>query len=387
MLEKIRKGIEYIYPHIVEIRRKFHKHPELKLQEYKTAELVQKELTRAGWKTHPNYANTTAVIGLFEGKKDGPVRAFRADMDALPIKEDTGLQYSSEVEGVMHACGHDFHTSILLGLAYLLNRERDQLAGRVILVFQPGEEGGFGARILTDAGLIKDFGIEYIIGQHLHTDTHLGTVEYRRGIMSANSDRFRITITGQGGHASRPHEAIDPIAIASHIYISLCTIHSRETSPLNPTVITVASINAGTASNVIPDLAVMKGTVRTLGEENRDFTLKRIKDVAEQIARTFRGTADVKISDGYPSVVNDDTITEKVIEAVSLYLGRKNLVEMKQPSMGGEDFSYYLKKVPGSIYRIGVGPSSSLHCSKFAPNEEALKIGMGINSTIALLLS
>lgn len=385
MVNKIKKHIEDIYPHIVEIRRNIHNNPELKLEEYVTSGIVTRELESAGWNVYSGYADTTAVIAVLEGGKRGPIRAFRADMDALPIKEETKLPYSSKIEGIMHACGHDFHTSILIGLAYILKKEQSNLPGKIVLVFQPGEEGGFGGRILTEAGLIDDFKIEYIIGQHLFPEIPIGKIQYRIGVMSANTDNFQIIVTGKGGHAARPNTTIDPIAIAIQIYSSISTIHFRELSALDPCVISVGSFNSGTTSNVIPEKAFMKGTVRSLSTKNREFVLTRIREIAEKTAQMHRGSASIEIHHGYPSVVNNYKTTEKIINAANIYLGDENIIEMKEPSMGGEDFSYYLQKIPGCMYRIGSGDSGLLHSNKFSPDENVLKVGMGINCTTALL--
>ena len=386
MLDKIRTDIEDIYPHIVEVRRAIHRHPELKMEEYKTSKLITKELTSLDIETYSNYANTTAVIGRIKGKKPGPVRAFRADMDALPIKEDTGLPYASEIDGVMHACGHDIHTASLVGLAHLLARNRELLEGEVIFVFQPGEEGGFGGKILTESGFIERFGISYIIGQHVYPNVPLGKIAYKVGLMTANSDRFTIKVKGRGAHGARPNEGIDPITIASHITVAFGTIHSREVYPLDPTVITVGSIHSGMASNVIPDDAIMKGTIRTFGDKNREFVAKRVEEVAKNIAKTFRAEAEVEVSFGYPSVFNDEAITMKLKEAGERYLGKDNVLELPVPSMGGEDFAYYLKRIPGTFYRLGVGPNMPLHNARFAPDEEVLKVGIGVFGTVALLM-
>ncbi len=386
MIEKLRKDIEELYPHIREVRRKIHKHPELKMEEYKTSKLVTEELRSLGIEVYPDYADTTAVLGRIKGGKPGPVRAFRADMDALPIKEETGLPYASEVDGVMHACGHDIHTASLVGLAHILARNQEELSGEVIFVFQPGEEGGFGGKILTDAGFIEKFGISYIIGQHVYPDVPLGKIGYKVGLMTANSDRFIVKIKGKGSHGARPHQGIDPIAIASHITVAYGTIHSREVDPLDSTVITVGSIHAGTASNVIPDDAIMRGTIRTFGDENREFVTNRVKEVSKGIANTFRAEAEVDIKFGYPSVFNDEEITMKVKEGATLLLGNEGVLELPVPSMGGEDFAYYLKKIPGTFYRLGVGPSEPLHNARFAPSEEVLKVGMGVFAAVALML-
>ncbi len=386
MIEKIKADVEEIFPHIREVRRKIHRHPELKMEEYETAKLVEGELRSLDIEVYPDYADTTAVIGRIKGAKPGPVRAFRADMDALPIKEETGLPYASEVEGVMHACGHDIHTASLIGLAHLLAKNREALSGEVIFVFQPGEEGGFGGKILTDAGFIEKFGISYIIGQHVYPDIPLGKIGYKAGLMTANSDRFTIEIKGKGSHGARPHQGIDPITIASHIVLGFGTIHSREVDPLDSTVITVGSIHAGTASNVIPDNAIMHGTIRTFGDKNREFVAKRVKEASEGIAKTFRAEAKVDVKFGYPSVFNDEKITMKVKEGASLFLGEENVVEIPVPSMGGEDFAYYLRKIPGTFYRLGVGPSEPLHNARFAPDENVLKVGMGVYATLALML-
>ncbi len=385
MIDKIKADIEDIYPHIVEVRRKIHKHPELKMEEYETARLVEEELKSLGIETYPHYADTTAVIGRIVGANPGPVRAFRADMDALPIKEETGLPYASEVDGVMHACGHDIHTASLVGLAYLLAKNKENLAGEVIFVFQPGEEGGFGGKILTDSGFIERFEISYIIGQHVYPDVPLGKIGYKVGLMTANSDRFIIKVKGKGSHGARPHYGIDPITIAAHITVSFGTIHSREVDPLDATVITVGSIHGGTASNIIPDDALMQGTIRTFGDKNREFVAKRVKEVAEGIAKTFRAKAETEVSFGYPSVFNDKEITMKVKDAAERYLGSDNVMELPVPSMGGEDFAYYLRKIPGTFYRLGVGPNMPLHNARFAPDEEVLKVGIGVFGATALL--
>ncbi len=385
MIDKIKADIEDIYPHIVEVRRKIHKHPELKMKEYETARLVEEELKSLGIETYPHYADTTAVIGRIVGAKSGPVRAFRADMDALPIKEETGLPYASEVDGVMHACGHDIHTASLIGLAHLLTRNKEDLAGEVIFVFQPGEEGGFGGKILTDSGFIERFEISYIVGQHVYPDVPLGKIAYKVGLMTANSDRFIVKVKGKGSHGARPNQGIDPITIAAHITVAFGTIHSREVDPLDSTVITVGSIHGGTASNVIPDDALMHGTIRTFGDENREFVAKRVKEVAEGIAKTFRAEAETEVNFGYPSVFNDKEITMKVKDAAERYLGPDNVMELPVPSMGGEDFAYYLRKVPGTFYRLGVGPNMPLHNARFAPDEEALKVGIGVFGATALL--
>ncbi len=386
MIDKIRADIEELYPHIREVRRKIHRHPELKMEEFETAKLVEEELRALGIEVYPHYADTTAVLGRIKGEKPGPVRAFRADMDALPIKEETGLPYASEVDGVMHACGHDIHTASLVGLAHILARNRDILSGEVIFVFQPGEEGGFGGKILTDSGFIEKFGISYIIGQHVYPDVPLGKIGYKVGLMTANSDRFTVKVKGKGAHGARPHQGIDPITIAAHITVGFATIHSREVDPLDSTVITVGSIHSGTASNVIPDDAIMHGTIRTFGDKNREFVAQRVKEVSRGIAKSFRADADVEVNFGYPSVFNDKEITMKVKEAAALLLGEENVVEIPVPSMGGEDFAYYLRKVPGTFYRLGVGPSEPLHNARFAPDEEVLKVGMGVFSAVALML-
>lgn len=386
MIKRIKSDIEEIFPRIRDLRREIHRYPELRMKEFKTAKTVEEELIDLNMEVYPGYAGTTAVIGRIMGEKPGPVRAFRADMDALPIKEETGLPYASEREGLMHACGHDFNTAILLGLAHILNKEKKELQGNVVFVFQPGEEGGFGGKILTESGFIEKFEIGYIVALHLFPDIVPGKVGYKTGMMTANADGFTITIKGKGAHGARPDRGVDPIVIAAHIVVSLSTIRSREISALEPTVITVGSIHSGTTSNVIPDTAVMVGTIRTFGEENRKFVAERIRAVAEGIASSFRAKADVKIGLGYPSVINDASITNKLKKAGELFLGKEKVVDLGKPTMGGEDFAYYLKKIPGTFYRLGVGSQCTLHNAKFAPDEKVLKIGMGVNATLALLL-
>jgi len=385
MIKKIRNYVEEIYPEIRDIRRTIHRHPELRMKEYNTARLVKEYLDQLGIDVFAQYAGTTGVIARIRGEKAGPVRAFRADMDALPIKEETGLPYSSEIEGVMHACGHDFNTSIVLGLARVLSMERENLKGEIVFVFQPGEEGGFGGKILAESGFIEKFGISYIVAQHLYPDVPLGKIGYRKGLTTANADGFTITIKGKGGHGARPDRGIDPIVVASHIVVAFSTICAREVSPLDPTVITVGSIHAGTAGNIIPDTATIIGTIRTLGEENRKFVASRVERVAKSIASGFRAEAEVSIGYGYPSLANDPEVTDKLKEAGKTFLGEENVLEITEPTMGAEDFAFYLKKIPGTFYRLGVGPCEPLHSARFSPNEKVLKIGVGVNATMALL--
>ncbi len=385
MIEKIRADVEKVYPEIRDIRRKIHRHPELRMKEFNTATIVKEELEKLGIEVFGNYAGTTAVLARIKGRKQGPVRAFRADMDALPIKEETGLPYASEVDGVMHACGHDFNTSIVLGLAHVLKIEEENLSGEVIFVFQPGEEGGFGGKILAESGFIERFGVSYIVAQHLYPDVPLGKIGYRKGLTTANADGFTITVKGKGGHGARPDRGVDPIVVASHITIALSTICAREVSPLDPTVITVGSVHGGTAGNIIPDTATLVGTIRTLGEKNRKFVANRLQEVARNIASGFRAKAEINIGYGYPSLSNDPEVTERLKKAGEVFLGKENVMEITEPTMGAEDFAFYLKKIPGTFYRLGVGPCEPLHSARFSPGEEVLKIGIGINSTMALL--
>jgi len=387
MIDRIKADVDEIFPKIRDIRREIHRHPELRMKEFNTARIVKKELEGLGIEVFSEYAGTTAVLARIKGRKPGPVRAFRADMDALPIKEETGLPYASEIDGVMHACGHDFNTSIVLGLAHILKMEKDSLEGEVIFVFQPGEEGGFGGRILAESGFIERFGISYIVAQHLYPDVPLGKIGYRKGLTTANADGFTITVKGKGGHGARPDRGVDPIVVACHIVVSLSAICAREVSPLDPTVITVGSIHAGTAGNIVPDTATLVGTIRTLGEKNRQFVAKRVEKLAKNIASGFRAEADVQIGYGYPSLANDPEITDKLKKAGEVFLGEENVLEITEPTMGAEDFAFYLKRIPGTFYRLGVGPCEPLHSARFSPSEEVLKIGMGVNATLALMFS
>ncbi len=385
MIDRIRADIDEVFPRIKEIRREIHRHPELRMKEFNTARIVKEELEALGIEVFSEYAGTTAVLARIKGEEPGPVRAFRADMDALPIKEETGLPYASEIDGVMHACGHDFNTSIVLGLAHILKMEQDNLKGEVVFVFQPGEEGGFGGKILADSSFIERFGISYIVAQHLYPDVPLGKIGYRKGLTTANADGFTITVRGKGGHGARPDRGVDPVAVASHMVVAFSTICAREVSPLDPTVITVGSIHAGTAGNIIPDTATLVGTIRTLGEKNRKFVAERVEGVAKSIADGFRAEADVTIGKGYPSLSNDPEITDRLKRAGEAFLGEENVIEITEPTMGAEDFAFYLKKIPGTFYRVGVGPCAPLHNARFSPSEEVLKIGMGVNATLALI--
>ncbi len=384
LAERITELVERYYPHIRDIRRQIHMYPELKHQEHKTAALVAEELDKLGFVVKTNYTDIPSVVAYIDGDREGPVRAFRADMDALPLEEQTDLPYASKNKGIMHACGHDFHTAILVGVGYVLKELKNELKGRVVLVFQPAEEGGFGGKVLAESGFIEDLGIEYIIAGHLFPDIPFGKIGYRYGYMMANSDRFNVYVKGHGGHGARPEKTIDPIAVSCCLVNALYTMRSREVSAFDPVVITVGSIQAGTVGTIIPQESTIRGTLRTLNEETRKRLFKRIKDVSVGVAKSFGAEAEVEIKEGYPAVKNSDFIVDKIKEAGILYLGKENVVEIEHPSMGGEDFAYYLKKIPGAFYRLGVGPSYPLHNPKFAPKEEVIKIGMGLKSFIAL---
>lgn len=379
--QQIYTRIEQLFSRVKEWRRTIHKHPELGFQEHLTGDLVVKLLTSFGLEVRRGLSET-GVIGIIRTGRSGPVVALRADMDALPIQEETGLEYASGSAGCMHACGHDVHTAIILGVAKVLNEARDSLAGDVVFIFQPAEEcHPGGAKSIVDSGLFKELKIQGVFG--LHTEPHypVGTVAVRSGPMMAAADMFELVIQGSGGHGATPHLTIDPIVTSAQVINALQTISSRTVSPTEPVVVTVASIHGGEAGNVIPCEVKMTGTVRSFDPELR-------AQLPELMCRTIGGVCQVTGASyefdyqlGYPPVVNHPQATDVVRQAAVKALGPNSLIELSQPCMGGEDFAYYLEEADGCFFFLGVQPKGRIypwHHPKYAVNEEAIPIGMKV---------
>jgi amidohydrolase/hippurate hydrolase len=330
----------------------------------------------------------TGVVGLLEGNKPGKTVLLRADMDALPILEENDAPYKSTVPGKMHACGHDAHTSILLGTASLLSHHRDAIAGRVKFMFQPAEEGGAGAKKMIDDGLMDNPSVDGSVALHVAAQVATGRIALHAGPANANSDRFVIAIRGQGGHAARPHQSVDPVVIGAYIVTALQTLVSREISPFRPAVITIGKLTAGTAANIIPDTALIEGTVRTFHEDVQQHIKQRIGEIAGSIAAGMRATATTTYKLGYPVLINDERMVE-LAEATAIDLIGADHVDHDEATMGGEDYAFVAQLVPSVMYRLGIRHPSwprtrGHHTPVFDVDEAALPLGVASMSAIAL---
>ncbi|MDR1731994.1 MAG: amidohydrolase [Synergistaceae bacterium] len=386
----VKERAKALNPEMVEWRRQLHSNPELSLELPWTEAFIAGELEKLGVEKIQKGVGGHGVVGLIEGKKPGKVLGIRADMDALKVQEDTGLSFASK-NGWMHACGHDAHMAMLLGAAAMLMESRDQLQGTIKLIFQPSEEDGRGAPAMIKDGVLENPKVDAILGLHtggLWEGAVAGEIGYCSGPMMASSDWFTVTFTGKGGHGATPHVTVDPISIACHVYSVVQTIVSRETSPLHPALVTVASIHAGTTNNVIPPTAVMEGTFRALTPETRQFLRDRFKQICEEVAHAMRGTAKVEYRYAPPPVINDPAMTEKLRKAAAALLGEDHVHPIKEPTMGAEDMAFFMEKVPGTFFfhpsfRTD-GSSFPHHHPKFDIDESVLWVGAGTFVQFAL---
>ncbi len=372
----IAEAVRGIEPELIAIRRDIHAHPELGFQEHRTAGVVARELTRLGI-PHRTGIGKTGVVGMIEGGRPGPCLAIRADMDALPITEQSGLPFASTVPGLMHACGHDVHTTTLLGVAAVLRDLAPQLAGKVKLIFQPAEEGLGGMAAMLADGLMDGPRIDRALGFHNHPDMPVGRFGFARGAVLAASDRFEITVYGKSGHAAYPHTTVDPIVAAASLVMQLQTVVSREVPPMRPAVVTVGAIVGGEASNIIPDTVEIKGTVRTLHPEVRDLAEAAIERLCAGLAGTMRARAELTYRRIMPALVNDDAVLDAAVAAVRRQLG--DVVEEGEAALGGEDFAQLAELVPAFQLRIGSGQpgrDDRLHNSAYQPDEACIGLGV-----------
>jgi hippurate hydrolase len=384
---------EALLPETVQLRRKLHRHPEVGLQLPATQAAVLEAVHGLGLEVRLG-EQVTSVIGLLEGAKPGPTVLLRADMDALPMTEETGLPFASEIEGAAHMCGHDSHTSMLVGAAKMLSARRDQLAGRVLFMWQPGEEGWHGARYMLEEGLLDPAQVgevshAFFIHQLPLAET--GTVLLRPGPALAAFDDFRITVKGRGGHAANPHDAADPIPVAAEIVLALQTLVTRQVNVFDPAVVTVGRFKAGTTSNVIPAEAELMGTIRTLSDKARVKVREALIRTAEGIATAHGQHAEVTIREGYPVTFNDPGYTAFVEETAAGLFGAERVKQIPSPTMGAEDFSYVLQKVPGTVAMLGsrppeipAGEAEPLHSTRMVMDENAMTTGMALYAALAL---
>ncbi len=382
----IRDATQRIEPALIEIRRDIHANPELGFEEIRTAGVVARELSRLGI-AHQTGIGKTGVVGLIEGGRPGPVLAIRADMDALPIEERTGLPFASTKPGLMHACGHDIHTTTLIGVAAVLKELAPQLAGTIKLVFQPAEEGIGGMQAMIADGVMDGPKVDLALGFHNHPEIPVGNFGFVHGACLAAADRFDIVVRGKSGHAAYPHHAIDPIVAAAMLVAQLQTVVSREVRPTHPAVVTVGAINGGTTYNIIPDACLIKGTVRTLHPPARDAAEAAIKRLAAGMLEGMRVACDVDYRRGVPPLRNTDSVLEPTVAAVRQQLG--DVIDEFEPSLGGEDFALMADLVPAFQLRVGSsqpGRSDRLHNSAYQPDERCIGFGVQALSRAALEL-
>src|SRR4051812_38728320 len=366
----------------IDVRHHLHAHPELSYQEFETSRFVQHKLTELGIPF--TVMAETGVVGLIQGKNPAKkVIALRADMDALPITEQNDIPYKSKNEGVMHACGHDVHTTCLLGAAKILQELKNEWEGTVKLIFQPGEERNpGGASILIKEGVLENPKPQAIFGLHVHPQLEIGKLSFRGGQVMASADEIYITIKGKGGHAAAPHLTVDTILVASHLIVSLQQIISRNRNPLSPSVLSICSIQGGHTTNVIPSEVKLMGTFRALDEEWRFKAHELIRKQAKGLVEAMGAEVDIHIDVGYPTVDNDPFLTEEAWQLAIQYMGDEK-VEETEVRMGAEDFGYYTQQVPGCFFRLGVrneaqGIVHNVHTPYFNIDESAIPTGAGI---------
>lgn len=365
---------------IVKIRRRIHAYPELSYKEYETARLVAQKLRTLGIVVKTRVGGT-GVVGILKGGKNGKVVGLRADMDALPVTENVDVPFKSRRPGIMHACGHDTHVSMLLGTAMLLSKHHDELYGQVKFLFQPAEEAGGkgGAKPMIEDGAMNNPKVDYVFGLHISGTDPSRVFALRPGPFLAAPDTFRIRIIGKGGHGSAPHEAVDPIFVSAQVITALQGVTSRMVDQREPFVVSVCNIHSGTKDNIIPDEAHLEGTIRTFNDKTRAQAKRYVKEVAMSVCRAFKARAEVTFKqDEYPVTVNDPSVTKKVVSILRKIRGTRTFEG--KPIMGAEDFSRFLQKAPGAFYFLGTrnarkGCVNTNHSSEFKVDEDVLKYG------------
>ena len=355
-------------------RRHLHSHPELDMECQETAAFVAARLADFGVDEIHEGIGQTGVVGIINGQGDGPTMGLRADMDALPMAEMTGLDYASTVEGRMHACGHDGHTTMLLGAAKYLAETR-RFSGRVAVIFQPGEEGSGGGRFMVEDGMMDRFDIGQVYALHSLPGVPVGDIVTCPGPILAAADDFEIHIRGQGGHAASPHETVDPVMVAVQIYNSLQSIVSRNVDPIKTVVLSITKIDTGTTHNVVPETAEIVGTVRTFDKAVKEQVIDRMEKIIAQTAAAFEAEAELIYNHGYPATINDADETEFAIGVAEEVVGKDRVIGNCPPTMGAEDFSYMLEARRGSYAYVGNGDSAVLHHQEYDFNDEAAPVG------------
>lgn len=389
MIDKIKSIASEIFPKVVTYRRHLHQYPELSFKEYETSRYICSILEEHGI-SYKNGIVETGIVALIEGQNPtSRCIALRGDMDALPILENTGLPFASQNEGIMHACGHDFHTASLLGCAILLNQLKHEFEGTVKLIFQPGEEllpGG--AKLMIEEGVLQQPKVTSIIGQHVYPDLEVGKVGFKSGMYMASADEIYIKVIGKGGHAALPHKTKDPILMASYLVIALQQVVSRHADPAIPSVLSIGDIRGIGATNIIPNEVNLKGTFRTFDEAWRKEAHEHIRRISQHTVEALGGEVEIDIKVGYPFLTNDEDTTLIARHAAENYLGKENVVDLDL-RMTAEDFAYFSQVAKGCFYRLGTSNldqniGGSLHHPQLTLDEDALKFAPGLMSYIAL---
>ncbi|HEY9061396.1 MAG TPA: M20 family metallopeptidase [Pseudobacteroides sp.] len=387
LTDQIRRHSTEVFGRLVYIRREIHKYPELGFNEFKTSGLIRSFLEELGLDVS-GFAKT-GLAATITGKPDGKTVAIRADIDALPIKEENTFEFASRNVGKMHACGHDGHTAIVLGAAYVLSRLKDFLNGSVKLIFQPAEEGLGGAEVMINEGVLDNPKVDAIIGTHVSPLINTGFISVRKGPVMAEPTEFEITIIGKSGHGAQPENAINPITIGALVVEKFKGIVKTSSDPLKRAVLTVTCFNAGNASNIIPDSVSIRGTIRTFDKEIRTFITDSMEEVLKEETQKAGAAYKFKANNGYPPVINDDNLVDKFIDSSEKIIDSKNIITSQEPSMLAEDFSYYSRLVPGTYFHLGCRSQMcneviNLHNSKFNLDENCIKTGVELMSQFAL---
>ena len=382
MIDELRNEVEVLNSQIIDWRRDFHRHPEIAYEEHRTSAVLKKFMEDLDISVQ--VMAKTGLCGLLEGQPGGRTVALRADIDALPLKEEGDKEYISENPKATHACGHDGHMAFLMGVIELLSRRKDDLKGNVVFLFQPSEERiPGGAKQMIEEGALE--GVEAVFGLHLWQQLPTGVVGLVKGAMMAQPDKFTIRVIGKGGHGSMPHQTVDPILVASQLVMNIQSIVSRNVDPLKPIVISFGTINGGTIYNIIPGEVTLTGTVRSFEPEVQSLAEKRLKEISERTCRAFGATAEFQYEKGYPAVVNDEAMVDFVADVTKKILGQER-VRFIDPVMGGEDFAYFLQKVPGAFLFFGMGDGMEYphHHPAFDIDENALPQATLLMTSLAL---
>jgi amidohydrolase len=381
MNSNVAQDVAGLKEQLIETRRDFHRNPELSFQERRTAEIAASKLETLGWKVKRGVAET-GVVGLLEGRGPGPTVMIRVDIDALPIQEPKDRPYSSLVDGVMHACGHDGHTAVGMAVAELLSRYRDSIKGNIKLVFQPAEEIMSGAIRMIEEGVMKDPDVDRVLSFHLWSGLPVGQIVSQPGPIFSSADEIKITVKGKGGHGGMPHLSVDPILTACHVVTALQTVLSREIAPTQTAVLGFGTIHGGTAFNVVSDQVELSGTVRTLDDSVREFILKRTEEIASSVAGGLRGEARFDHVRGAPAVLNDGSVADLVAEVAVPVVGKDNVVSITPPQVG-DDATFFLREAPGCYFLVGCanaerGITASHHNAQFDIDEDSLPLATRI---------